>query len=401
MAENIRKKGATYSYRINVKDPITGKWKTIEKSGFKTIAEARTALAAKKLEVLQNPESVLVKDRPITLSEVYKEFIVKYASHDREQSTIRRYDTLFRNHLEPKWGNRQISTIQATEISEYLFSMTATHSYAYLMSLHKFIGVLWEYAFKHKYMRIDNFRDIETPKDDSSDDFIEKIYTEEELDIMEKRFSSTNLLTAYKIGRALGVRVAECFGLRWSDINWEKHTIWVKRQMVYEDQMWLLRNTKTKAAIREIDLQDEIYNYLKDLKEKQERQRENLGVAYHQTRVAIDNGRNKPKTIEENPDLINLKENGDYLTTDSAKILLRIARKDCGIHFKYHNLRHTHASWLAEHGVPAIVTKKRLGHAKEETTLRYYNHITQGMRNDLLDKLNRSEKKDKLEEKVS
>jgi len=393
--ENVRKKGATWGYRINIKDPATGKFKTIEKSGFATQKDAKAAYTERKLQAIQDPESLLVKDKKITLTEVYKEFIAKYATHDREQSTLRRYDCLFRNHLQPKWGSRQISTIQATEISEYLFAMTATHSYAYIMSIHKFIGVLWMYAFKHKYMRVDNFRDIETPKEDSSDDFIEKIYTEEELDIMEKRFSSTNLITAFKLGRALGVRVAECFGLRWSDLNWEKHTIWVKRQMVYEDSMWLLRNTKTKAAIREIDLQDEIYYYLKDLKAKQEQQKKELGVAYHQTRIAIDNGRNRPKTIEENPDLINLKENGDYLTTDSAKVLARIAKSDCGILFKYHNLRHTHASWLAEHEVPAIVTKKRLGHTKEETTLRYYTHITQGMRDNLLEKLNSASKAEK------
>ena len=83
-----------------------------------------------------------------------------------------------------------------------------------------------------------------------------------------------------------------------------------------------------------------IYYYLKDLKQKQEEQKVCLGAAYHQTRVAIDNGRNKAKTIEENPDLINLKENGDFLSTDSSKVLFRIARDSCGIHFKYHNLRH-------------------------------------------------------------
>lgn len=90
--------------------------------------------------------------------------------------------------------------------------------------------------------------------------------------------------------------------------------------------------------------QDDIYYYLKDLKEKQEEQKVIAGVAYHQTRIAIDNGRNKPKTIEINPDLINLKENGEFLSTDSAKVLYRIAKEDCNIHFKYHNLRHTHAS---------------------------------------------------------
>jgi integrase len=388
MAENIRKRGATYSFRINVKNPATGKWKNIERSGFKTVAEAKAAMAAMKVEAIETPESVLVKDKPVTLTEVYKGFIEKYATKDREQSTIKKYDSLFRNHLEPKWGNRQMSTIQASEISEYLFAMTATHAYAYIMSLHKFIGVLWSHAVKHKYMKNNIYAEIETPKADSSDDFIEKIYTEEELDKMEARFSSTNLITAYKIGRALGVRIAECFGLRWSDVNWEKHTIWVKRQMVYEDKMWCLRNTKTKAAIREIDLQDKIYYYLKDLKAKQEQQKEKLGAAYHQTRIAIDKGRNHPKTIEENPDLINLKENGEYLSTDSAKVLYRIAKNDCNIHFKYHNLRHTHASWLAEHNIPAIVVKKRLGHTKEATTLKYYNHITEGMRSDLLDKLN-------------
>ena len=153
-------------------------------------------MAAKKLEVVENPESVLVKDKPITLTEVYKAFIEKYASHDREQSTIRRYDTLFRNHLEPKWGNRQISSIQATEVSEYLFAMTATHSYAYIMSIHKFIGVLWDYAVRHKYMRNDNFRQIETPKDDSSDDFI----SEEQLGYINNAESGHGLI---KVGGAL------------------------------------------------------------------------------------------------------------------------------------------------------------------------------------------------------
>lgn len=388
MAENIRKKGSTYSYRINVKDPDTGKWKTIEKSGFKTISEAKNAMAMRKLEIIENPDSVFIKTKSINLNQIYNEFMDKYAQYDREKSTLTRYDSVYRNHIGMKWGKRTIGGLKATEISEYLFSMTATHSYAYIMSIHKFIGVLLDFAYKQKYIKKNIFLDIKTPKNDTSDDFVEKIYTEQELQVLEDRFSSTNLLTAFKLGKCLGIRVAECFGLRWSDVNWEKHTIWIKRQMVWEDSMWTLRNTKTKSAIREIDLQDEIYYYLKDLKQKQEEQKTKMGSAYHQTRVAVDNGRNKAKTIEENPDFINLKENGDYLCTDSSKVLFRIARDSCGIHFKYHNLRHTHASWLAEHNIPAIVVKKRLGHTKEETTLKYYQHITKGMKDDLLCKLN-------------
>lgn len=389
MAEGIRKRGEKYSFRINVKDPVTDKWKNIERGGFTTITEARQARAKLLAEYAESPSKVVVEDKKVTLTQVYNEFIEKYANFDREKSTIRRYDCLFRNHLQPQWGNAKIAKITANSISEYLFSMTATHSYAYIMSIHKFIKVLWGFAFEKQYMRENIFPKITTPKPDSSEGQI-KIYTEEQLNEFEKRFESTHSITAFKIGRATGVRCGECYGLLWSDVDWENHTLSISRQMVWEDNMWTLRNTKTKAAIRTIDLQDSIYYYLKELREKQLRQKEQLGPAYKINRVAVDMGRDKPKVIRDDLELINVKSNGELLTPDSEKFLGRISRKELSVPFKYHNLRHTHASWLAEHNVPAIVTKKRLGHSKEETTLRYYQHITQGMRDDLLSKLNQS-----------
>ncbi len=389
MAEGIRKRGEKYSFRINVKDPVTDKWKNIERGGFTTITEARQARAKLLAEYAESPSKVVVEDKKVTLTQVYNEFIEKYANFDREKSTIRRYDCLFRNHLQPQWGNAKIAKITANSISEYLFSMTATHSYAYIMSIHKFIKVLWSFAFEKQYMRENIFPKITTPKPDSSEGQI-KIYTEEQLNEFERRFESTHSITAFKIGRATGVRCGECYGLLWSDVDWENHTLSISRQMVWEDNMWTLRNTKTKSAIRTIDLQDSIYYYLKDLRQTQLRQKEQLGSAYRVNRVAVDMGRDKPKVIRDDLELINIKSNGELLTPDSEKFLGRISRKELSVPFKYHNLRHTHASWLAEHNVPAIVTKKRLGHSKEETTLRYYQHITQGMRDDLLSKLNQS-----------
>lgn len=152
--------------------------------------------------------------------------------------------------------------------------------------------------------------------------------------------------------------------------------------------MWTLRNTKTPSSIREIELQDSIYDYLKELKVTQEKQKAKMGIAYHETRVAIDKGRNKKKEYVSNIDFINIKPDGSLLTPDSQKILGRIARDELGCNFKFHNLRHSHASWLAERNVPIVVTKARLGHSKEETTLKYYTHLTQGMRENLLNTLN-------------
>lgn len=43
---------------------------------------------------------------------------------------------------------------------------------------------------------------------------------------------------------------------------------------------------------------------------------------------------------------------------------------------RFHDLRHTHASWLLQEGVPIFVVSRRLGHASVDITTRLYGHIT-------------------------
>lgn len=78
-------------------------------------------------------------------------------------------------------------------------------------------------------------------------------------------------------------------------------------------------------------------------------------------------------------DFINIKTNGAMLTSDSEKFLARIIKADCGIPFKFHNLRHTYATILAEEGAHPRYVQTQLGHAKLEFTLRYYTHVTEKM----------------------
>lgn len=54
----------------------------------------------------------------------------------------------------------------------------------------------------------------------------------------------------------------------------------------------------------------------------------------------------------------------------------------------FHNLRHTHCSRLAEMNIPLVIVKQRLGHSKEETTMRYYTHSVEEMRENLVNFLN-------------
>lgn len=55
--------------------------------------------------------------------------------------------------------------------------------------------------------------------------------------------------------------------------------------------------------------------------------------------------------------------------------------------YSTHAFRHTHAALLIEKGVPIKVISERLGHSDTKTTLDIYTHVTEKMKIDLMDKL--------------
>ena len=58
--------------------------------------------------------------------------------------------------------------------------------------------------------------------------------------------------------------------------------------------------------------------------------------------------------------------------------------------FRFHELRHSHASLLINNGVPILLVSERLGHEDVQTTLRTYGHLypsTTDAAVDMLDKM--------------
>jgi integrase len=58
-----------------------------------------------------------------------------------------------------------------------------------------------------------------------------------------------------------------------------------------------------------------------------------------------------------------------------------------GVHVRFHDLRHSHASQLIRAGAPAKVVQERLGHASAGFTLSVYGHLLPGMQADAVSKL--------------
>lgn len=65
-----------------------------------------------------------------------------------------------------------------------------------------------------------------------------------------------------------------------------------------------------------------------------------------------------------------------------------IFAKTTGIAFKYHALRRTHLTFLANQNIPVIEVMNRAGHKKFETTMKYYVNRSEDSRQHLLNTLN-------------
>ncbi len=95
MKGSVRKKGATWSYRIDL-GTVSGKRNQIERSGFKTKREAEKAMSDSIHEL--NNRGELIENVKISFCDVYKEFIDSEAKATRAYATLKRYDSLYRNH---------------------------------------------------------------------------------------------------------------------------------------------------------------------------------------------------------------------------------------------------------------------------------------------------------------
>lgn len=374
MKGSVRKRGQTWSYRIDL-GIVSGKRKQMERGGYIMKQDAEAAM----VDVISsfNLKGKIFEDKNISFHDVYEEFITSEAPTTRKQPTIKRYHSLYSNHLEEAFGGRKMASITPRDLQCFLTEKAKTHSMEYVRSFYNLLLVLFKYATRMEYLRTDPTEKVMPPKSPRTVDYNEKVYTIEELKRIRSRIKSTNLEPAFMLGSMLGVRPGECFGLRWADFDFEKYQVKIERQLQRYNHRWTLTTLKTPNSYRTVSFGENLKAFLLALKEQQQQNFAELGHYYKTNTVMDETG--KKTTVEEIVDFINVKPDGEMLNTYSTKYITRVCKDELNIPFKPHNLRHTHATLLLEQGMNPKYVQERLGHAKLEFTLRLYTHVTGNM----------------------
>ena len=294
----------------------------------------RAAAQAKAIAEMRFEASLNQKpEHRMTFGEVYMEYCEQGRS-GKAYSTIKKQNSLWKNHLEEKFGSRYVDSISVAEVNDYLSFLyyNEGRAYKYVEGFLKMFYLIFGQAYSRNYLDVDVYNKlcvnkdvrIRMPKMKIDEDTEIVAFSKEETERLDTYFQGTNAETAYLLGKCCGLRINECYGLKYYFVRLA---------------------AETKA--HEVDLKAQ--------------RAQNCTYIY-------DVDGNKISSLE----LVNSLSNGKIQTVNSMKYHSRTIKTALKIDFKYHYLRHTYGTRLAELNTPTHILCNQMGHASGKVTERYY-----------------------------
>ena len=368
-----------YRFTIVVDGKSISRKKCTDEFGnrFKTKSEAIRAREAAVFNARTERERQKKIERK-KVKEVFQEYCAKGRA-GKAYTTVKKQDSLWENHIKDRFGDRFIDEISVAEIEDYLSELYYTDglSYRYVESFLKMFYLIFGQAYSRNYLDVDTYNKlclnkgtkISMPKMKTEDDTDIIAFSREELALLDEYFKGTNAETAYMLGRYCGLRINECYGLKWNNVDIENGTILIDRQMQYQEGLIKLVAPKTKNANRTIYMNNKLKNYFYELSARRRQDETQFAALREQNQRFIEdvNGQKISST-----ELVNCLPNGKIQTNNSFKYPTREIKKLLNIQFKYHYLRHTYGTLMAEMNTPAHLLCNQMGHGNIHVTQRYY-----------------------------
>ena len=363
-----KKKNGTIVYRASVYlgvDKLTGKKARTTvtantKKGVKIKArEAVNAFAANGYSVKEKPTITTYKELVALWWESYKNTIKPNSQQSMEG--------IVRLHILPVFGDYKLDKLTTPVIQQQVNKWAdkankgekgAYANYSFLNNINRRI---LQYGVTMQVIQHNPARDVIIPRKQQNKEHKVKFFSNQELkqfldyleDLDQSSYENFFDYVLYKTLLASGCRIGEALALEWSDIDLKKGTISISKTL---NRYQETNTPKSKAGLREIDIDKATVSLLKQYKKRQQIQAWQLG-----------------------------RSEGIVFTPFTTKYAYAcLLRKRLQGHFKsagvpdisFHGFRHTHATIMLYAGIEAKDLQYRLGHSNISMTLNTYVHAT-------------------------
>lgn len=388
---NVRKRGQKWQYQFEAA-VINGKRKQITKSGFKTKKEALEA-GAKALSEYNNC-GLSFTPSEISFADYLDLWIKEYVQINLKETTVNNYEKKIRLYIKPKLGIYKLKSLTPAILQSFINEkFNEGFSRNTLLVLKGILSGSLNYAVEPLgYIKTTPMISVKLPLKRAIPNTPARkkdkyVVSEEQFKNIIERFPyGHSCYLPFQLAYRCGLRLGEAFAITWDDVDFDKKTLNINKQVQWENKHWYFTGTKYNSD-RIIYLDDKIIDILKKYKVQQIKDKEYYEEHYTKLKVNSENQINERDGNEIN--LINIRENGTYIQPRVMQHAFRIIHYKLGYkELDYHSLRHTHATMLLSAGANIKSVQERLGHKKIDITLDIYTHVTDEMRKQTLQILN-------------
>ena len=363
-----------YECQFFYTDPITG-----EKKKKKLVDVTKRIVDQRRKKFLEQVEKERAEElanqfKAETVQDWMTEWLETFAKPSVRVKTYEKYRCSIKNHILPSIGNIALDKLTAEDVQGMMNNLQVAKGLA-ANTINAARRNLKQALEQARRLRKIDYNPVDATKAIKTEQSKIRVLTHPEANkLLEsaKGYDQTAYM-AILLGLFTGMRIGEIFGLTWANVDFDARLIYVKQSLVSTNHGSRLEpSPKTKAGNRQIGLFKRCLDELRKHRAWQHTQKELWANKYKDNDLVIanpDGGFKDPSRFS-------------YVI---FKRLLAMAGIKSSVRF--HDLRHTHATWLLEDGFHPKVVSERLGHSSIRITLDTYSHVITGIQKETMKKL--------------
>lgn len=350
------------------------------KSGgyYATHAEAMTALRKVTSQVDSRD---YIDPQRMLLSEWLAVWMDEYCA-DVKASTMTQYEGYVRNHINPAIGKVKLCDLQPKQVQRFVNGVTRKDrsgekkplAYKTLKNIHGCLSTALEKAKEIHYIRENPATGCVIPRDDADSDEqdIRPLEGDQILAFLEA-VKGTRFEQIYIVALDTGMRLSEILGLQWDRVKERTNELRINKQLTIKRKAGsqrVLTSTKSRNT-RTIVVPSDVMDLLTQVKEDQTSAKEKAGALWANSDglcFTDETGNNIPHASVEH---------------EYKRIVASIGVPDR----RFHDLRHTFATESIRAGMDYETLSKHLGHFSVAFTLDVYGHVTDEMKREAAQKM--------------
>ena len=287
-----------------------------------------------------------------------------------EFNTREAYQCNIDAHIYPffKKLNVSLQNVEYRHIEAYYAAKGKTLSANTLKKHHAIIKQTLRKAVQSKLIASNPATDIELPK---TERFTGSFLSAEQGNILLNAVKDTPMEPVIVLAMMYGLRRSEVAGLKWNAIDFTNNTLAVRHTVTKFKTAVTKNRTKNSSSNRVLPLNQPIKEFLLRLRDRQSEEKQFFGQSYQNTEYVC-----------RWPDGHALK--CDYLSRAFKRVLLQNGLPE---NTRFHDLRHSCASYMLKTGCSMKEISDWLGHADIKTSMNIYAHLDTDARNEVANRL--------------